>query len=89
MTTATENLTTPDPETDQERTERIAATYGEHLVNTGGNDPLDLLHRLETEKNLLATNLPVAMLAISVSSQISMIKRLENAGLLPKPESKR
>lgn len=62
---------------------RVAAEYGHLLNNTGGNEPLELLTRLNREERLMTTNLPVAVLAIAVQSQISLILTLEKEGLLP------
>jgi hypothetical protein len=60
----------------------LVSRYGEHLNNTGGNDPLDLLNDLATKKNLASTNIIVFTLAVSVSSQVSLLRALDEAGLL-------
>lgn len=61
---------------------RVTETYGHLFNNTGGNEPLKLLTRLNREERLMTTNLPVAVLAIAVQSQISLILTLEKEGLL-------
>jgi hypothetical protein len=64
--------------TDQE----IVAKYGHLLGNTGGNDPLDLLKRLRTENRLMTTNIVVYLLAVAVESQINLLKRLHDRGMI-------
>ena len=85
MTTSADTAAKKYPHT-TETQRRIVATYGEHLNNTGGNDPLDLLERIATQERLLSTNLPVAILAMSVSSQITLLATLEKAGAIGGPE---
>lgn len=80
MNTATEN--TKPTWTPDETTVHIVEKYGHLLNNTGGNDPIDLLRRLATNENLMTVNLPVAVLAIAVLSQIRLLARLEKEGLL-------
>lgn len=65
----------------------IVARYGEHLNNTGGNDPLDLLNRLANPKsrNLATTNIVVFTLAVSVQSQVGLLAHLEREGILTPP----
>lgn len=63
--------------------DQLIARYGELLVNTGGNDPAELLHRLDTEKYLAATNGPLFVLATAVRSQLQLLARLHQANLLP------
>ena len=62
---------------------RVVEKYGHLINNTGGNEPLDLLERLNRNERLMTTNMPVAVLAIAVQSQISLILTLEKEGLLP------
>lgn len=61
-------------------TEAVLAKYGPQLTNTGGNDPADLLHRLNTEDNLVRTNLPVFTCAVAVQAQVELLKKLVEAG---------
>ena len=61
----------------------LIARFGSLLTNTGGNDPAELLYRLETEKNLASTNLVLFVLASSVSSQVGLLSKMEKEGLLP------
>lgn len=63
--------------------DQLIARYGDLLVNTGGNDPAELLHRLDTEKHLAATNVVVFTLATAVRSQLRLLANLRQAGLLP------
>ena len=66
----------------------IVATYGHLLVNTGGNDPLDLLQRLQwpgdgARKNrLMTTNVVVFILATGVQAQVTLLARLKKEGLI-------
>lgn len=73
MNTATEN-TNPTRATwaPDETTVHIVEKYGHLLNNTGGNDPIDLLRDLATNDRLMTVNLPVAVLAIAVKSQITI-----------------
>lgn len=52
------------------------------LLNTGGNDPEELLYRLENERNLASTNIFVFTMAVSVESQVKLIKKLIHKGKL-------
>ena len=61
---------------------RVVEKYGHLLNNTGGNDPIDLLRDLNTNDRLLTVNMPVAILAIAVQSQLGLLIRLEKEGLL-------
>ncbi|AWN07800.1 hypothetical protein HOT31_gp130 [Microbacterium phage Hendrix] len=65
-----------------EAQERIVEKYGHLLNNTGGNEPLELLRRLNTEERLMTTNMPVAVLAIAVQSQISLLITLERESVI-------
>lgn len=66
----------------------IVKEYGELFVNTGGNDPLDLLqdyNRPSTPNrpNTLAkANIVRFSLAVSVSGQVCVIQKLKEAGKL-------
>lgn len=62
--------------------EEVVEKYGHMLVNTGGNDPLALVHRLDTERNLMSTNVVVFVLATAVLSQIHLLQRMHEAGVL-------
>ena len=55
--------------------------YYKYLINTGGNDPEELVQRLD-DNNLLKVNLPVGLMALSVESQIRLLQRLSDEGLL-------
>lgn len=61
---------------------RVAQKYAHLLNNTGGNDPMDLLRRLDTERNLATTNIFVFTLAAAVQSQVTLLRRLEKEGML-------
>lgn len=63
--------------------DQLIARYGTFLVNTGGNDPAGLLHRLATEKHLAATNIVVFTMATAVRSQLQLLAKLHDASLLP------
>lgn len=59
----------------------IVEEHGEQLVNTGGNDPLELLDDLQGgDKNMMRTNIVRYVLAEAVSSQVSLLRRLEPKG---------
>lgn len=60
--------------------------FREFLVNTGGNTAEELLQRLERERNLSMTNLPVFVMAVAVQSQVALLRKLHMDGLLV-PES--
>lgn len=61
-------------------------SYREHIVNTGGNEVEDLIHRLNTEQRLAATNFPVFTLAVAVKSQVSLLKALHANEMLTDSE---
>jgi len=61
--------------------EEIVAKYGHLINNTGGNDPLELVKRLE-EPRLMSTNVVVFTLAVAVEGQIALLQRLDKEGLL-------
>lgn len=65
-----------------EETKQIVAEYGELFNNTGGNDPIDMLRALNTNKRLMSVNIVVFVLATAVQSQIVLIKRLKKEGKL-------
>jgi hypothetical protein len=56
--------------------------YRELIGNTGGNEIEKMLTRYYNENDLMRTNLPLACLAISVESQISLLLRLKENGKL-------
>jgi hypothetical protein len=57
--------------------------YRPLVGQTGGNSLEELLQRLDTEKNLIRTNLPVFVLAVAVQAQVHLLQRLHREGLLP------
>lgn len=60
---------------------RVVAKYGHRLKSTGGNDPLDLLNDLQRpESKLIITNLPRWSLAFAVSSQVALLRDLDEEG---------
>jgi hypothetical protein len=63
----------------------LVEKWGGFLQNTGGNDPLDLLNDLQNRDNIhfAATNIVRFTLAASVGAQLTLLARLETAGLLP------
>lgn len=66
----------------------LLGKYGDLLTNTGGNEPADLLQRMQTpgkEPNgnrLASTNIVVFTLAVGIASQLSLLRSLERAGLI-------
>lgn len=56
--------------------------YLQHLNNTGGNIPQDLIDRLERDNNLSQTNLFVFVMAACVQSQVDLLATLKKEGLL-------
>lgn len=56
--------------------------YRDLINNTGGNTIEDLIERLANDKNIAQTNSIVFAMAITVESQIHLLSRLKNAGLL-------
>jgi len=56
--------------------------YAHCIVNHGGNDIDDLLYDLDHDKSLMQTNIVRFTLAVGVSSQLLMLKRLHEDGLL-------
>lgn len=61
----------------------LAETYGEMITNTGGNAPMDLVNRLENDGQRLAhTNIIVYTMAMTVEAQLSLLDRLQAAGML-------
>jgi hypothetical protein len=63
----------------------IVARYGEHLTNTGGNDPLDLINDLQdpAQVGFGRTNMPRFVLAVAVDAQVALLSVLELRGILP------
>ena len=57
--------------------------YAEHIVNTGGNDLVDMVNG--TASPLI--NLPLSVLQACVKSQVALLNRLHAAHLL-KPSGK-
>lgn len=66
--------------TDEER--RMAQTYGHLFVNTGGNDPIELMER---EGVNYFNNPLVAELQGSCYSQTTLLLKLKRQGLLVEP----
>lgn len=62
----------------------IIAKYGDLLVETGGNDPRDLLNDFQkpSPNNLMAVNIVRFTLAMGVRTQVAVIQKLQDAGLL-------
>lgn len=56
--------------------------YKHLIANTGGNDVEALIDRYLNEANLLATNLPVYLLGLSVYAQVGMIEAMIKEGIL-------
>ena len=56
--------------------------YRDLISDHGGNEPEELLWRLEHEKNLTHTNIVVFSLAIMVQAQVSLIHRMVLKGIL-------
>lgn len=53
----------------------LAAKYGDLLVNTGGNDPLELVADLDLDKNMMTTNVVRFVLAVGVQSQLLVLSK--------------
>lgn len=51
----------------------LAEKYGQLLVNTGGNDPLELVADLDLDKNMMTTNVIRFVLAVGVQSQLLVL----------------
>lgn len=61
----------------------LAETYGDMITNTGGNAPMDLVNRLESDGQRLAhTNIVVYTMAMAVEAQLNLLDRLQSAGML-------
>lgn len=65
----------------------ILETYGPLLTNTGGNDPRELLEDLQPYEDgrpnrLMSTNVVRFVLAIGIEAQVSLIKVLQEEGML-------
>lgn len=60
----------------------LIARYEQYLNNTGGNPAAELLTDLETNDNMIGTNLVRYLLAFAVQSQVELLRVLEDAGLL-------
>lgn len=60
----------------------IVARFGHLLNNTGGNPPLELLSRLDSEERLAFSNLFVFTIAAGVRAQVDLLKHLDVLGLL-------
>ena len=58
-------------------------TYGHLLNNTGGNPPAELLEDLRDDERMFSTNIMRYLLAVAVQSQLTLLIRLRNEGLLP------
>ena len=56
--------------------------YAHLLVNTGGNDPEDLLRMLYEDKNVMSTNPLLATMALSIESQLTLLSNLKEKDLL-------
>lgn len=58
--------------------------FGHLLNNTGGNDPLDLLNDFNrpSPNNLMAVNIVRFTLAMGVHTQVGLLRRLINEGLI-------
>ncbi|WP_394941189.1 hypothetical protein [Psychromicrobium sp. YIM B11713] len=63
-------------------TEYILENFGHLLTNAGGNEPAELLRRLNTDDNLVTTNLPVFTMAVAVQAQVHLLKELIETGRL-------
>ena len=61
--------------------EELLKYYPDMIGNTGGNDPLALVKRLD-EPGLLTTNVVVYVMAVSVESQFQLLERLDDMGFL-------
>lgn len=65
-----------------------ARKHADQLVNTGGNDPVELMQQAQpyvdrdVVNNLITTNLPVFLMATSVRSQVVLLIKLKEEGLL-------
>src|SRR5690606_18907022 len=53
----------------------LAEKYGDLLVNTGGNDPLELVADLDLDKNMMRTNVVRFVLAVGVQSQLLVLSK--------------
>lgn len=56
--------------------------YEQFIVGCGGNSVTDLMNRLRTQKNLVATNAIVFTMACEVEAQVLLLHRLSNSNLL-------
>lgn len=65
-----------------EGTVSVIEKYGHLMNNTGGNEPLELLRRLNDDDRLMSTNIVVATLAMGIHAQVQLLKTLEKNGLL-------
>ncbi len=70
---------------------KIIEAYRDHLFNTGGNDPADLLNDMqrpstpERANHMASTNIVRFTLAVGVQSQVALLRRLEREGILVRP----
>lgn len=65
-----------------DETKNLLEKYGHLLNNTGGNDPVDLMREYHTNDNLMTVNIVVFTLAVSVESQLNLLRKLIKEGLL-------
>lgn len=68
----------------------ILEAYGEHLANTGGNEPAELLLDMQPFKDgrpnhLMQTNIVRFVLAVGIESQVLLLARLIRSGIIPAP----
>lgn len=57
----------------------LATKYGELLVNTGGNDPVELVADLDLDKHMMTTNVVRFVLAVGVQSQLLVLGKTGTA----------
>lgn len=67
---------------------RLIEKYRSFITNTGGNDPEDLLQRLQGPggEKLAQSNIIVWAMAYDIKGQVALLNRLEGSGKFGLPE---
>lgn len=67
----------------------LVTRYGHLFNNTGGNEPIELLHDLvdPKQRGIASTNMPRFVLAVGIQCQTFLMARLERDGLLKEATS--
>lgn len=56
--------------------------YGALLINTGGNDPRDMMQRLANEERMASTNIVMFTLCVAVKTQLDLLALMDEKGML-------